>query len=542
MRASLVSSCTQTNAMVLPAQVGCFKASFAVDTGASVNVLSEDSYLALKRASRGGRWPLKPTDTNLIAVSQTPLKILGIVSLPIRLCKNSKVMRLEFYVIADFSLPSDGLLGLESLKANNMEIHPQTNTVKIGVRTFNAMREPRRLITSLHQTQSYISTPRSPNISGVLVSSDSHLNGGSPKRESKKEIAAGWKSIKATVIGNHLIPDRMAVLIPVSIPKVPLGCDVCMEGPSRVNKLAVEPTLTTVHTENQTSVLAVNMSGGPINLKQGVFITQALVYDQKVVPEALEVPAASVASLSGSAGDIEQGMGPTLSSFVNVVDYPDAKHSLLELLQRYRDVIALPGEPLGSTHHAQHYIKLKPNTHPVYIPAYRLPHSQREVVDKQIKEMLDQGVIQPSQSPWNSPLFLVPKKDGTYRPVIDFRQVNKVTEDDRYPLPVLKDLLMSLGRGNSVFSSLDLLSGYWQVPLAPESRKITAFSTPKGHFEWLRMPFGLKSAPITFQRLMNTLFAPLIGENTYAYLDDLILFNKDIESHFATLESVLSRL
>ncbi len=104
--------------------------------------------------------------------------------------------------------------------------------------------------------------------------------------------------------------------------------------------------------------------------------------------------------------------------------------------------------------------------------------------------MLDQGVIQHSRSPWNSPFFLVPKKDGSLRPVIDFRKVNEVTEDDRYPLPVLGDLLMSLGSGNTIFSSLDLLSGYWQVPMAAESREITAFSTPSGHFEWLRMPFG----------------------------------------------------
>ena len=84
--------------------------------------------------------------------------------------------------------------------------------------------------------------------------------------------------------------------------------------------------------------------------------------------------------------------------------------------------------------------------------------------------MLDQGVIQYSRIPWNSPLFLVPKKDGTYRPVIDFRRVNQVTEDDRYPLPVLSDLLMYLGRDNNIFSSLDLISGYWQVPMNHKSR------------------------------------------------------------------------
>ncbi len=139
-------------------------------------------------------------------------------------------------------------------------------------------------------------------------------------------------------------------------------------------------------------------------------------------------------------------------------------------------------------------------------------------------------------------MFLVPKKDGSFRPVINFRKVNEVTEDDKYPLPVLGDLLMSLGQGNTIFSSLDPLSGYWQVPMVAESREITAFSTPRGHFEWLRMPFGLKTAPITFQRMINTLFSALIGKGVYAYLDDLIICSKDGNSHLAKLEAVLLKL
>ncbi len=97
-------------------------------------------------------------------------------------------------------------------------------------------------------------------------------------------------------------------------------------------------------------------------------------------------------------------------------------------------------------------------------------------------------------------------------------------------------------RGNTIFSSLDLFSGYWQVYLAPEARAIIAFSTPSGHFEWLRMPFGLKSAPITFQRLMNTLLGDLLGKDVFAYLDDLIICSKDADNHFASLESVLDKL
>ncbi len=166
----------------------------------------------------------------------------------------------------------------------------------------------------------------------------------------------------------------------------------------------------------------------------------------------------------------------------------------MTLLGRYCEVTALPGERFGATDKTEHHIKLKPGIQPIYIPAYRLPHCQRQIVDEQIKDMLEQGVIQHSASLWNSLLFLVPKKDGQYRPVIDFRRANEVTEDDRYPLPILKDLLMSLGQGNKIFSSLHLLSGYWQVPMAPKSREIIAFSTPTGHHEFRRMSFRLKSA------------------------------------------------
>ena len=226
----------------------------------------------------------------------------------------------------------------------------------------------------------------------------------------------------------------------------------------------MEPTLSKVREGNKTSILVTNCSGGPIKLKHGVLLTRALAYDSQVVSEPLEIGLIQcIVSAHSSTPGNETVHTSTLKSLVKVNDYPELRHSLIGMLTRYRDISALPGEPLGTTDRAQHHIKLKPNTQPVYIPAYRLSHSQREVVNKQIEEMLEQKVIQHSKSPWNSPLFFVLKRNGSYRPVIDFRQVNKVTEDDRYPLPVLKDLLMSIGQGNYFFSSLDLLSGYWQV-------------------------------------------------------------------------------
>ncbi len=101
---------------------------------------------------------------------------------------------------------------------------------------------------------------------------------------------------------------------------------------------------------------------------------------------------------------------------------------------------------------------------------------------------------------------------------------------------------MCLGRGNKVFLSLDLLSGYWQLPMAPESREVMVFSTPNGHFEWTHMPFGLKGAPLTFQRTMNNIFTDMLENSVYIYQDDIIIASKDMMSHMETLNSVLKRL
>ena len=553
---ALVATCSSSNVMVLPGKLGRVPASFAIDTGASVNLLSLEAYTALKRASRGGQWPLRPSDLTVSGVSSEPLDIHGIVRLPLRLGKASPALQLDFYVSSTLSVPSDGLLGFAALKSNCMTIYPDTCTVSFKGKRFKAMENPARLSTQWEQGRQAARTRADPAVFTVTASAprraapsrgnktSSVMEGHQPPSRSKRaDYTADWKTVDATVVGSHEIPERTAAYVPVSVPQANAGCDLCLEGDtSPLKRLVIESTLNTVQEGNKTVALVVNTGNTAVKLNQGVLLCKALAFDKPVVSEPLELPSACVASVTTAPTKQEDTPPQTLESLVTTQDYPELRPSLLQFLQQYRDVIALPGEPLGVTDKAEHHIKLKPNTHPVYIPAYRLPHSQRKIVEEYVNEMLDQGVVKSSKSPWNSPIFLVPKKDGKYRPVIDFRKVNAVTEDDRYPLPVLKDLLMSLGQGNTIFSSLDLISGYWQVPMAPESTEITAFSTPQGHYEWLRMPFGLKSAPLTFQRLINNLFADLIGKDMFAYLDDLIICSKDSQSHFTTLKAVFQRL
>ncbi len=245
----------------------------------------------------------------------------------------------------------------------------------------------------------------------------------------------------------------------------------------------------------------------------------------------------------GCLGACWISFSPSLRHSLGVSRYSQTRHSYLRGVLRnctplrdeayinpgartVQEVLALPGEPLGGYPVCVTHIKLKPNTNPVYINAYKLPQSQRAVVQQLISEMLQQCVIKESNSQWNSQLFLVPNKECS---VIHFRCINDATVDGHFPLPVLRDLLMCLGRGNKVFTSLDLVSGYW-LP-----------STPHGHYEWTRMPFGLRGAPLTFQRTMNNILRGLADNSVYVYLDDIIIASKDVHAHMATLKAVLHR-
>ena len=178
---------------------------------------------------------------------------------------------------------------------------------------------------------------------------------------------------------------------------------------------------------------------------------------------------------------------------------------------------------------------------PIRQKAYRTPFAKKKDVEKQVAEMLALGVIRPSMSPWASPITLQPKKDGTSRFCIDFRRVNGVTKKDAHPIANIKEIFDQLG-GAEVFSTLDLKSGYWQIPVAPNDREKTAFVCHLGLYEYNRLPFGLANAPAQFQRVMNYVLADMIGSYVLVYLDDIIIFSSDVEEHASHVDNVLKRL
>jgi len=160
---------------------------------------------------------------------------------------------------------------------------------------------------------------------------------------------------------------------------------------------------------------------------------------------------------------------------------------------------------------------------------------------EQLQELLDKGFIRPSASPWGAPVLFVKKKDKSMRLCIDYRELNKITIKNWYPLPRIDDLFDQL-QGASVFSKIDLRSGYHQLKIKQCDIPKTAFRTRYGHFEFLVMPFGLTNAPATFMDMMNMIFQPYLDKFVVVFIDDILVYSKDKEEREEHLRTILQTL
>ena len=213
------------------------------------------------------------------------------------------------------------------------------------------------------------------------------------------------------------------------------------------------------------------------------------------------------------------------------------------LLKEYHDIFFLEKQDMGHTKVAKHKIVLKdPDTPPFKERFRRIPPPQLDEVREHLKLMLDAGVIRPSNSPWCNAVVLVRKKDGSLCFCIDFRKLNSLTVKDSHPLPHICEMLESLA-GAAHYSTFDMNSGFWQVPMSPESKQYTAFTLGSmGLYECDSMPFGLCNAPPTFQRLMQNCLGELNLTYCLIYLDDIIVFSHTEEEHLERMRIIFDRL
>lgn len=207
------------------------------------------------------------------------------------------------------------------------------------------------------------------------------------------------------------------------------------------------------------------------------------------------------------------------------------------LLNKFRDCFAFSTRELGCITNTKMDIKLSDTTPVVYRP-YRMPFAERQVVRDMVQELEDSEIIRPSTSNYASPVLLVKKKSGEYRLCIDYRALNKKTIKEHYPIPRIDDQLDSLS-GYKYYTTLDLMSGYYQLCMSETSKHLTAFITPDGHYEFNRMPFGLVNAPSNFQRAINNILGNARFKEAFAYMDDVIIPSRTIEEGFRKLKSTL---
>lgn len=216
------------------------------------------------------------------------------------------------------------------------------------------------------------------------------------------------------------------------------------------------------------------------------------------------------------------------------------QHLFQQLLADNIDVCASNQMDIGRTDLLKHEINTE-NSAPVAQQAYRTNPVKKKFIEKEVADMEARQLIRKSMSPWAAPVVIVEKKDGTKRFCVDYRKLNKVTKSDRFPLPRIDELLESF-RAANWFTTLDLASGYWQVEVAKADREKTAFITHQGLYEFNVMPFGLKNAPGTFQRLMNYVLQEHIGKYVAVYLDDIIIYSKTFEQHVDHIKTIFDAL
>ncbi|KAM1286042.1 hypothetical protein ACFX2J_000134 [Malus domestica] len=211
------------------------------------------------------------------------------------------------------------------------------------------------------------------------------------------------------------------------------------------------------------------------------------------------------------------------------------------VVRHYPDVFPedLPGLPPDRD--VEFSIDLLPGTNPISLTPYRMAPAELRELKIQLQELIDKGFIQPSSSPWGAPVLFVRKKDGTLRLCIDYRQLNRVTIKNRYPLPRIDDLFDQL-KGACVFSKIDLRSGYYQLKIKDDDVHKTAFRTRYGHYEFLVMPFGLTNAPAAFMRLMNEVFQEYLDKFVIVFIDDILVYSKSKSDHIRHLNLVLRKL
>ena len=471
---------------------------FMLDTGAAISLISDQTWHSIN----SGKTSLANWDGHkLVGIEGSAIPILGVAQ---NLSINFAGIEVSGGFIVASALNSEAILGLDFLERNQCCINTEQKVLHLKGRALRLTR-------------------------------DTNSTGAPGSKEAKAVILQ-----EQVVLPPHSV---MEVVARVEVSTVNCDCVLLVEDLSRQsNSVVVASALVTPRRNDKIASIPVrllNTSVDSIVLRKGTTVANASTLEQStLVASTAEIQTEDEPQLEVTSKQQEllwglvENSGDTLDQ--------QQKHHLFNLLLGHADVFALSDDQMGRTKQLKH--KINTGDHqPIRQQARRIPPCKREEVHQLLQDMLARRVIQPSTSPWASPVVLVKKKDGSTRFCIDYRKVNAITHKDAYPLPRIDDTLDTLS-GAQWFSTVDLLSGYWQVEVAEEDKPKTAFATREGLYEFNVMPFGLCNAPATFQRLMDLVLAGVQWTQCLVYLDDVIIIGRDFEEHLQNLSTVLQKL
>ena len=483
--------------------------SWLYDTGASITLMALKEF---RKIHPDHRPPKQHVDVNLTCASDQLLKTVG--KFDLRLTVLGKSIVHPVYVVENFS--SQGILGIDAIRALNLQYSPTKHSFSFE-KNFSALSAPINLINRVRPTPSSDLDSNAQLIALSLV---------------KNVTIPALSSLSSSVSTISSLPYRP----PAGI----LG--LAHVGTSAYPHLNGGPGLVTTDRFGEVTIRLTNCAPSDLVLEKGSIVgfleqinSPVKQIDENAYVSSLEkfVPKLPPPLTEQQKSDFLKDLNLNVPS--------SEREAYLDLILKNHDVFSKNKNDLGCATNATHKIHLK-NDAPIYVKQFPVPEAYRSQLDLQVKEWLKMGVIKPTNSPYNSPIFVVPKKDGSPRYVLDFRKLNANSHTDKYSMKTVEECIGDIGRsGSTIFSTLDLSSGFWQLPLEAASQKLTAFTVQNlGQFQWTRTSQGLHSAPSQYQRLMELTVKGL--NNVIVYIDDLLVHNSEHDQHRLSLEQLFLRL
>ena len=486
-------------------------------------------------------------DRQPIGANGTELGVVALVKLEVSVDGTDKTLQVPCYVLNSDKLLWKGelwncglVLGTNCLEKLGFSItHPNGQLVRPAAVEVTAAQDSNTTVTAPNtvastpvpsSTEARVSPPTGTGVCAAATTNTSTIR----TVVLDKNLRIGpfqTKTIPVNVVGTPVSDSQTIGMITPSEEVANLQCDFTDE----------------VWNSGTTGMLVVtNWSGEPLTIEQGTRMGTL----EEVDPVSLDDPVWSdtapvdVARLDELAEDEVSQRKAKLGSELVIGDACSEEEcsKFKQLLLSKHASFALQDTELGETNLVEHAIDTG-EAKPAKIPPRRLPYALRKELEEELIKLESTGCIEPSTSPYASGLVLVRKKDGTLRVCVDYRQLNKDTVPDRYPMPRVDELVDSIGRKKGkYFTTLDLMKGYHQVKMEEQSKPKTAFICHQGLYQYRRMPFGLTNAPATFQHLMNKLFSGKEWEPVFVYLDDILIVSASFEDHVRDVGLVLDRL